>query len=214
MRRKPWSVVLFDEIEKAHEDVWGLLLQIMEDGRLTDSAGRRADFRNTIVVMTSNVGAKAITDDRPALGFEGAGERDGEAEAKSAVMKELKQTFRPEFLNRVDDIIMFRRLGRDQVKQIVGRMTDALTERMSALGVELTVTDRALRALAEAGYDPAYGARPLRRAVSASIEDAAADMLLSGELRPGDKAEADEADGRVAITVTDRAQPAVSSVPE
>ena len=148
VRRRPWSVVLFDEIEKAHEDVYNLLLQIMEDGRLTDSAGRRADFRSTIVVMTSNIGAKAITEDRPALGFSGA-PRDGDGAVKEAVMAELRRTFRPEFLNRVDDTIVFRRLSREDVRQIARGMTEAVCGRMRELGVELRVTDEALDLLAE-----------------------------------------------------------------
>ena len=134
VRRRPWSVVLFDEIEKAHEDVYNLLLQIMEDGRLTDSEGRRADFRSTIVVMTSNVGAKAITENRPALGFSGAA-RDGDGAVREAVMAELRQTFRPEFLNRVDDAIVFRRLTPADVRRIARGLTDAVRERMRALGV-------------------------------------------------------------------------------
>ncbi|MEG1633669.1 MAG: ATP-dependent Clp protease ATP-binding subunit [Oscillospiraceae bacterium] len=198
VRRKPWSVVLFDEIEKAHEDVWGLLLQIMEDGRLTDSAGRRADFRNTIVVMTSNVGAKAITDGRPSLGFGGeAGDENKQAREK--VMSELRQTFRPEFLNRVDDVIVFSRLSREHMKKIASGMTDALRERMSALGVAMTVTDEALELLAKRGFDPAYGARPLRRAVRSLLEDPAAEKLLSGELSPGDIVEACVANGEICL---------------
>ncbi len=147
VRRRPWSVVLFDEIEKAHEDVYNLLLQIMEDGRLTDSEGRRADFRSTIVVMTSNVGAKAITENRPALGFSGAA-RDGDGAVREAVMAELRQTFRPEFLNRVDDAIVFRRLTPADVRRIARGLTDAVRERMRALGVQLEVTDAALDLLA------------------------------------------------------------------
>ena len=186
VRRRPWSVVLFDEIEKAHEDVYNLLLQIMEDGRLTDSAGRRADFRSTIVVMTSNIGAKAITEDRPALGFSGA-PRDGDGAVKEAVMAELRRTFRPEFLNRVDDTIVFRRLSREDVRQIARGMTEAVCGRMRELGVELRVTDEALDLLAERGFDPAYGARPLRRQISALLEDPAADAILTGRAAPGDR---------------------------
>ncbi len=186
VRRRPWSVVLFDEIEKAHEDVYNLLLQIMEDGRLTDSAGRRADFRSTIVVMTSNIGAKAITENRPALGFS-PGARDGDSAVREAVMAELRQTFRPEFLNRVDDTIVFHRLGRGEVLRIARGMTDAVCERMRGLGVELDVTDEALALLAERGFDPAYGARPLRRQIINLLEDPAADAILSGAAGPGDR---------------------------
>lgn len=198
VRRRPWSVVLFDEIEKAHEDVYNLLLQIMEDGRLTDSAGRRADFRSTIVVMTSNIGAKAITEDRPALGFSGA-PRDGDGAVKEAVMAELRRTFRPEFLNRVDDTIVFRRLSREDVRQIARGMTEAVCGRMRELGVELRVTDEALDMLAERGFDPAYGARPLRRQISALLEDPAADAILTGRAAPGDRLIATACGGEIVL---------------
>lgn len=198
VRRRPWSVVLFDEIEKAHEDVYNLLLQIMEDGRLTDSAGRRADFRSTIVVMTSNIGAKAITEDRPALGFSGA-PRDGDGAVKEAVMAELCRTFRPEFLNRVDDTIVFRRLSREDVRQIARGMTEAVCGRMRELGVELRVTDEALDLLAERGFDPAYGARPLRRQISALLEDPAADAILTGRAAPGDRLIATACGGEIVL---------------
>ena len=198
VRRRPWSVVLFDEIEKAHEDVYNLLLQIMEDGRLTDSAGRRADFRSTIVVMTSNIGAKAITEDRPALGFSGA-PRDGDGAVKEAVMAELRRTFRPEFLNRVDGTIVFRRLSREDVRQIARGMTEAVCGRMRELGVELRVTDEALDLLAERGFDPAYGARPLRRQISALLEDPAADAILTGRAAPGDRLIATACGGEIVL---------------
>ena len=198
VRRRPWSVVLFDEIEKAHEDVYNLLLQIMEDGRLTDSEGRRADFRSTIVVMTSNVGAKAITENRPALGFSGAA-RDGDGAVREAVMAELRQTFRPEFLNRVDDAIVFRRLTPADVRRIARGLTDAVRERMRALGVQLAVTDAALDLLAERGFDPTYGARPLRRCICTQLEDPAAEALLSGRTGPGDRLIADAKDGKLVL---------------
>ena len=200
VRRRPWSVVLFDEIEKAHEDVYNLLLQIMEDGRLTDSEGRRADFRSTIVVMTSNVGAKAITENRPALGFS-ASARDGDGAVREAVMSELRQTFRPEFLNRVDDAIVFRRLTPEDVRRIARGMTGAVCERMRALGVQLEVTDAALSLLAERGFDPAYGARPLRRCICTDLEDPAADALLNGTVSPGDLLVADARDGKIVLEV-------------
>ena len=200
VRRRPWSVVLFDEIEKAHEDVYNLLLQIMEDGRLTDSEGRRADFRSTIVVMTSNVGAKAITENRPALGFS-ASARDGDGAVREAVMSELRQTFRPEFLNRVDDAIVFRRLTPEDVRRIARGMTGAVCERMRALGVQLEVTDAALNLLAERGFDPAYGARPLRRCICTDLEDPAADALLNGTVSPGDLLVADARDGKIVLEV-------------
>ena len=200
VRRRPWSVVLFDEIEKAHEDVYNLLLQIMEDGRLTDSEGRRADFRSTIVVMTSNVGAKAITENRPVLGFS-ASARDGDGAVREAVMSELRQTFRPEFLNRVNDAIVFRRLTPEDVRRIARGMTGAVCERMRALGVQLEVADAALNLLAERGFDPAYGARPLRRCICTDLEDPAADALLNGTVSPGDLLVADARDGKLVLEV-------------
>ena len=198
VRRAPWSLVLFDEIEKAHPDVYNLLLQIMDDGRLTDSAGRRADFRSTIVVMTSNVGARAITDGKPRLGFtpDGSG-GDG---VREAVMRELRDTFRPEFLNRVDGTIIFRRLEPADVRRIAEGLVATVVKRMAALGVTLTVTGEAVSALAEHGYDSACGARPLRRTVAAELEDPAADALLSGRLRAGDRVTASVSGGRVVLT--------------
>ena len=202
VRRKPYSVVLFDEIEKAHEDVFNLLLQIMDDGRLTDSQGRTVDFRNTVIVMTSNIGARAITDRRTALGFsglDGTPERSY-AEIREAVTAELKKTFRPEFLNRIDEIIVFHRLTGEDIRVIAGNMVQTVALRAAALGVHLTVTPEAIARLAEAGYDPDYGARPLRRTVQTQLEDPLAEALLTGELSSGGEAEAvvDET-GHVAV---------------
>ena len=203
VRRKPYSVILFDEIEKAHEDVFNILLQIMDDGRLTDSQGRHVDFRNTIVVMTSNVGAKSITDDGKRLGFDhGTAETDEtrrNGEIKKQVMTELRRTFKPEFLNRVDDTIVFRRLTQEDIDTIAGKMLDVIAERMQGLGVTLEYTGAAVRKLAEAGFDPAYGARPLRRTIQSAVEDAAAEQMLAGTLKSGDAALADVADGEVSV---------------
>ena len=205
VRRRPWSVVLFDEIEKAHEDVFNLLLQVMEDGQLTDSLGRKVNFRNAVVVMTSNVGAKAITDSRRSLGFtqqtgEGAGRTD--AEIRSMVMSDLKKTFRPEFLNRVDDIIVFHKLTRANIRQIAQKLLDTVNTRMERAGVELQVPDAALDALSATGYDPVYGARPLRRAIQSTIADQAAGMLLDGTLQQGDVVTAEVHDGKIVLTKT------------
>ena len=196
VRRSPWSVVLFDEIEKAHPDVYNLLLQIMDDGRLTDSAGRKADFRSTIVVMTSNVGARAMTDERPALGFTGEGGQDG---MREAVMRELKDTFRPEFLGRVDGTIFFRRLNLDDVRRIASGMTERFVERLAGIGISLTVSGEALSLLAEHGYDPASGARPLRRTIASELEDPLADALLSGALHQGDSVTAVASGGTLVL---------------
>ena len=175
VRRRPWSVVLFDEIEKAHEDVWNLLLQILEDGVLTDAQGRRVDFRNTVLVMTSNVGAKAITSSAAKLGFAQAEDGDGGfARVKETVMAELRATFKPEFLNRIDSTVVFRRLSRADVSAIARRMLEATVQRAAALGVTLTVEDAAVERIADEGFDPLYGARPLRRVIRAEVEDAVA----------------------------------------
>ena len=189
-------MVLFDEIEKAHEDVWGILLQIMDDGHLTDSAGRRVDFSNTVIVMTSNIGAKAITENRPQLGFTGGAEPDGET-MRSRVMEELRATFRPEFLNRVDETIIFRRLGEEDMLEITQTMLTQVAGRFSALGLELSVPQETAQWLAHEGYDERFGARPLRRTMQHSLEDTAADMLLDGRIARGDRVTAVAADGGI-----------------
>ena len=189
VRRKPWSVVLFDEIEKAHEDVWGILLQIMDDGRLTDSAGRVVSFRNTIIVMTSNVGAKSISDGRLRMGFT----PDGGDEAqlmRASINEELRRTFKPEFLNRIDETIVFRRLSRAEIRSIAERMLLTVAERFKALGMTLSVPDQVVDFLAERGYDEKYGARPLRRAIRSMIEDKAAELMLTDSLGRGDTVQA------------------------
>ena len=189
VRRKPWSVVLFDEIEKAHEDVWGILLQIMDDGRLTDSAGRVVSFRNTIIVMTSNVSAKSISDGRPRMGFT----PDGGDEAqlmRARINEELRRTFKPEFLNRIDETIVFRRLSRAEIRSIAERMLLTVAERFKALGMTLSVPDQVVDFLAERGYDEKYGARPLRRAIRSMIEDKAAELMLTDSLGRGDTVQA------------------------
>ena len=199
VRRKPWSVVLFDEIEKAHEDVWSILLQIMDDGHLTDSAGRKVDFRNTVIVMTSNVGAKAITDGRQPLGFAGT-ETGKEADMRRRVMEELRETFRPEFLNRIDETIVFHRLSQENMVEITRGLLRQVKGRFQELGLALSVPEETVKWLASAGYDDKFGARPLRRAVQQSIEDAAAEMLLDGEFCPGCMLTALVRDGKVELT--------------
>ena len=186
IRKRPYAVVLFDEIEKAHPEVWNLLLQILEDGRLTDSHGRRADFRNAVVVMTSNVGARQITGGR-ALGF--AGEADGEASRQERVRRsvtdELKRTFRPEFLNRIDDTVIFRQLDERDLREIARRMLEETARRMKPLGLALRAEEAAVDRLAEMCYDPVNGARPLRRALRRRVEDVIAEGVLSGRFRGG-----------------------------
>ena len=185
VRRKPWSVVLFDEIEKAHEDVWGILLQIMDDGVLTDSTGRRVDFSNTLIVMTSNVGAKAITQRRSPLGF--AADKAGDEEAmREQVLSEIKTVFRPEFLNRLDETVIFRRLDGADMLSICAKLVDGVRERFTALGIQLRVPEETMLVLAEKGGSESYGARALRRTVQTQLVDTAAQLLLEGGMGFGD----------------------------
>jgi len=203
VRRKPYSVVLFDEIEKGHEDVFNILLQIMEDGILTDGQGRRVDFKNTIIVMTSNVGAKNITERRKQLGFSSASDKGDSTrsleEIRGAVMEELKKTFRPEFLNRIDETIVFHQLSRADISQIAAQMLEVVIRRMEGIGIRLTVDRTAVDLLAEQGFDPVYGARPLRRAIQSAVEDQAAEQLLEGKLKAGDTVEVVGEDGEVRL---------------
>ena len=189
VRRKPYSVILFDEIEKAHPDVFNILLQILEDGRLTDSQGRTVDFKNTVIIMTSNVGARIITDHQnSSLGFSSEKEKENSfEEVKSKVIDELKSMFRPEFLNRVDDIIVFNKLNQKDIEQIAGKMLDTLKKRLRGLGVDITFTDTAVKEIAKEGYDPDYGARPLRRAITTKIEDALSEQMLEGKVSKDNK---------------------------
>ena len=202
VRRRPYTVVLFDEIEKAHPDVFNLLLQLLEDGRLTDSKGRTVDFKNTLVIMTSNIGSKVIEKGGGGLGFEFSGESAEESQytrIRSLVNEELKQYFRPEFLNRLDEIIVFRQLSRDEVKEIAEIMLKEVFGRMGEKGITLTVSDAFKERLVEEGYNPAYGARPLRRAVMRLLEDSLAEEVLSGRIKDGDHAEVDVDDDKKVV---------------
>ena len=189
VRRKPYSVVLFDEIEKAHPDVFNMLLQILDDGVLTDGQGRRVDFKNCIIIMTSNVGAKLISQKQKAFGFAaGAKELEqNEKEIKDAVMGELRNTFRPEFLNRVDDIIVFQRLTKENIKEIASRLLAVLQKRVEDMGIEVTFSDEAVSKIADAGFDDVYGARPLKRAIQSRIEDALSEEMLKGNVKKDGK---------------------------
>ena len=205
VRRKPYSVVLFDEIEKAHEDVWNVLLQILDDGRITDSQGRTVDFKNTVIVMTSNIGAKALTAAGAKLGFSAEEHRDPDAEkvferAKETVMGELRQTFRPEFLNRIDDIIVFRSLSEEDIREVARRMLRTVSARMETMGIHLDASDEAVAELAKEGFDPKYGARPLRRAIQSKVEDAVAEKMLDGTFQTGDTARLTVEDNKLCIT--------------
>ncbi|UXU83737.1 ATP-dependent Clp protease ATP-binding subunit [Mammaliicoccus sciuri] len=180
VRRKPYSVILFDEIEKAHPDVFNILLQVLDDGHLTDSKGRKVDFRNTVIIMTSNVGAQELQNAK-FVGF-GAKESGPDYETiRKTMMDELKQQFRPEFLNRVDDIIVFHKLEKTHLKEIVNKMAGNLTKRLSEQGIHITLSDSAQEKIADEGFDPEYGARPLTRAIQKHVEDNLSELILSGQ---------------------------------
>lgn len=203
IRRKPYSVVLFDEIEKGHEDVFNILLQIMEDGILTDGQGRKVSFKNAIIVMTSNVGAKNITEKRKQLGFSMEDGKDGEMtsveEIREAVMGDLQKTFRPEFLNRIDETIVFHQLSRENIKEIAGIMLETVKRRLAAMDITLEIDDTALDIMAEKGFDPVYGARPLRRYIQSQIEDRVAEKMLEGEIPGGVAVVAKAEDGKIVL---------------
>ena len=217
VRRRPYTVVLFDEIEKAHPDVFNLLLQLLEDGRLTDSKGRTVDFKNTLIIMTSNIGSKVIEKGGGGLGFEFGGgdvEENQYNRIRSLVNEELKQYFRPEFLNRLDEIIVFRQLNREEVKLIADIMLREVFTRMQEKGISLSVTESFKERLVEEGYNPSYGARPLRRAVMRLLEDSLAEEFLSGRLKDGDAALVDvNEDKQVVIrqTTLPQEQPELAS---
>jgi ATP-dependent Clp protease ATP-binding subunit ClpC len=207
VRRRPYTVVLFDEIEKAHPDVFNMLLQILEDGRLTDAKGRTVDFKNTLLIMTSNIGSKVIEKGGGGLGFEFD---DNQAEAqynriRSLVNEELKQYFRPEFLNRLDEIIVFRQLNKEEVKEIAEILLKDVFKRLTEQNITLSVTDKFKERLIEEGYNPAYGARPLRRAIMRLLEDVLAEEILSGRVGDGDTAMVDiDEEGKVKVISGER----------
>jgi ATP-dependent Clp protease ATP-binding subunit ClpC len=207
VRRRPYTVVLFDEIEKAHPDIFNTLLQILEDGRLTDSKGRTVDFKNTLLIMTSNIGSKVIEKGGGGLGFEF---EDNQAEAqynriRSLVNEELKNYFRPEFLNRLDEIIVFRQLTKDEVKQISELLLKEVFARLTEKEITLDVTDKFKELIVEEGYNPAYGARPLRRAIMRLLEDVLAEEILSGRLGEGDSALVDlDEEGKVKVVTEEK----------
>jgi ATP-dependent Clp protease ATP-binding subunit ClpC len=208
VRRRPYTVVLFDEIEKAHPDVFNMLLQILEDGRLTDAKGRTVDFKNTLIILTSNIGSKVIEKGGGGIGFEFSSEDAAETQynrIRSLVNEELKQYFRPEFLNRLDEIIVFRQLSKAEVKEIADIMLKEVFGRLTEKGITLTVTERFKDRLVEEGYNPSYGARPLRRAIMRLLEDSLAEEILSGRIKEGDEAVVDVDDtGNVKVLAQER----------
>ena len=192
VRRKPYSVVLFDEVEKAHPDVFNVLLQVLDDGRITDSQGRTVDFKNTIIIMTSNIGSSYL--------LEGINP-DGsiKPEAEEAVMGDLKNHFRPEFLNRIDDIIVFDRLTEDNIKEIAKLMLKSLEKRLNANEINVTFTESAVSKIAKSGFDPVYGARPLRRAIQNEIEDMLSEEIIDGNIKSGDSITVDVEDDKFTV---------------
>lgn len=197
VRRKPYSVILFDEIEKAHPDIFNMLLQILEDGRLTDSQGRHVSFKNTVIIMTSNIGARLITEKQQSLGFSG-GQSNASSDYESTrllVTEELKKVFRPEFLNRVDDIIVFHKLTDTDIQKIAVKMLETLQSRLSDMEINITFSDEAIKAIAKAGYDPIYGARPLRRAITSNLEDTVSEKILDGSIKSGQQVVCDYENG-------------------
>jgi ATP-dependent Clp protease ATP-binding subunit ClpB len=182
VRRKPYSIILMDEVEKAHPEVFNVLLQVLDDGRLTDGQGRTVDFKNTVIIMTSNIGSQWITD---------LGEKDYN-ELKRRVMEAVKTHFKPEFLNRIDEIIIFRSLSVDNIKRIAELQLSYLTKRVAERGIELNFTDKLKTMIAKEGYDPAYGARPLKRLIQKKLQDPLAMMILKGSIKEGDKVKIDE----------------------
>jgi len=200
VRRKPYSVVLFDEVEKAHPDVFNVLLQVLDDGHITDSQGRKINFKNTVIIMTSNAGARSIVNPKK-LGFVNETDKDRSYEdMKKLVMEEVKNIFRPEFINRIDDIIVFHPLDKDDIQKITRLMMDETARRISEnVEIELTYTDALVEHIASEGYDQSYGARPLRRAIQSKIEDELAEAVLEGRFKQGDKVRGDFADGKVSF---------------
>ncbi|MBP3038117.1 ATP-dependent protease ATP-binding subunit ClpC [Bacillaceae bacterium Marseille-Q3522] len=207
VRRKPYSVILLDEIEKAHPDVFNILLQVLEDGRLTDSKGRTVDFRNTVVIMTSNVGAEALKRNK----YVGFNVNDGDQDykdMKGKVMDELKRAFRPEFLNRIDEIIVFHALEKDHLNEIVTLMSDQLVKRLKEHEIALELTDAAKEKISEEGYDPEYGARPLRRAIQKNIEDLLSEELLKGSISSGQSVVIDVEGGQFVVKSAEKSEAA------
>ncbi len=198
VRRKPYSVILFDEIEKAHPDVFNMLLQILDDGILTDSQGRRVDFKNTVIIMTSNLGAKLIAGEGKAIGF-GEEKSDSDEKIEQAVMGELKKAFSPEFINRIDEIIVFKQLRQKEIRLIAERLLESLSERLKSQGVELSFTGEVAELLSHKGFDPVYGARPLKREIRKRIEDMLSEKLLDGSIEKGKAYVCDVKDDEVFI---------------
>jgi ATP-dependent Clp protease ATP-binding subunit ClpC len=200
IRKHPYSVILFDEIEKAHPDVFNIMLQILDDGILTDAQGRRVDFKNTVIIMTSNLGAKEILGNMSSkLGFSTGEDNASKTESEKIhdkVMAQVKKAFKPEFLNRIDEIIVFDRLTDDNIKSIARLMLNSLTKRLAENDITISFTDEAVDAIAKKGFDPVYGARPLRRAIQNEIEDMLSEKIIDGDIKSGDSTSVSFADDK------------------
>ncbi|MER2064420.1 MAG: AAA family ATPase, partial [Alkalibacterium sp.] len=198
IRQKPYSVILLDEVEKAHPDVFNILLQVLDDGLLTDGKGRKVDFKNTILIMTSNLGATALRDEK-SVGFGAIDKRFDHDAMEKRIREELKNAFRPEFLNRVDDTIVFHSLKKEELREIVQLLTKNIVTRMEELGIELKITRAAMDVIADEGFDPEYGARPLKRAIQNKFEDRLSESLLAGEISLGDKVTLGASKGEITL---------------
>lgn len=201
IRQKPYSVILLDEVEKAHPDVFNILLQVLDDGHLTDSKGRKVNFKNTILIMTSNIGATALRDEKT-VGFAAKDASKNHEAMKSRVLEELKKRFRPEFLNRVDEMLVFHSLSKEELHEIVKIMSQSIIERLKLQKIDLKLTPAAIEVVSKAGFDPEYGARPIRRALQKEVEDKLSDMLLLGEITPNSKVVAGASKGEIQVKVT------------
>ena len=204
VRRKPYSVILFDEIEKAHPDVLNILLQILDDGRLTDSHGRTVNFKNTVIIMTSNIGARLITE-KKTFGFASSIDNQEIKEyekIKKEVLSELKKGFRPEFINRIDEIIVFHKLTAEEIKKIADIMLEKIKQRLEKQNIEVEVDEKAKELITKKGTDETYGARPLRRAIQTLVEDKIAEEIIDGNIHKGDKIVITEKEGNIIVEKT------------
>lgn len=200
IRQKPYSVILLDEVEKAHPDVFNLLLQVLDDGHLTDSKGRKVDFRNTIMIMTSNIGATQIREEKN-VGFNVQDVTKDHKAMQKRILEELKKAFRPEFLNRIDETVVFHSLSKDEIHTIVQIMSKAIIKRLKEQDIQVKITPSAIDVIGKAGFDPEYGARPIRRALQKEIEDRLSEALLGGEIRLGDYVTVGASKGKITLNV-------------
>jgi ATP-dependent Clp protease ATP-binding subunit ClpC len=208
VRRHPYSLLLLDEVEKAHPDVFNILLQVLDDGRLTDSQGRTVDFTNTVIVMTSNLGSEAITRRGAGIGFGPGGAEADEEARREQVLRPLREHFRPEFLNRIDEIVVFRQLTSDQLRRITELLLESTRRLLDGQGVSVTFTSAAVDWLAERGYEPEYGARPLRRTIQREVDNRLSRLLLNGTISAGGRVTVDVADGRLDFRAGEAQPPA------